>query len=99
LLVVATATPAARQTFSLAQLKSYCKAIGFARRHALQQERLAGSRAVAARIRALLRVIVQKNPACPTFKLWQARTRNGDNTAQVPRLNARMRAHADKGMV
>jgi hypothetical protein len=87
LLVVATATPAARQTVSLAQLKSYCKANGFALRHALQQEQSPRSRRAAVRScsRArLLLMIAQKNPACPTFKLWQSRVRNGDNEAQVP---------------
>jgi hypothetical protein len=28
-------------------------------------------------------MIVEKNPACPTFKLWQSRSRNADKMAQV----------------
>jgi hypothetical protein len=93
LLVVATATPAARQAFSLAQLKSYRKANGFIRRHALQQEQLSGGRRVVARRpvpRAFTPHDCSKNPACPTFKLWQSRARNGDNMAQV--LVAKVRA-------
>jgi hypothetical protein len=68
LLVVATATPAARQAFSLAQLKSYCKAIGFGRRHALQQEQSLLSRQAAAHAcsRARLpRMIVRKIRLAP----------------------------------